>query len=45
MTVQELIDTLNKVEDKTKEVIQCDGFGIEKVIEHNIERYDCMLLY
>ena len=41
MTVQELIDSLNKVEDKSKEVIQCDGGDIEKVID----RYNDVLLY
>lgn len=41
MTVQELIEALNEVKDKSKEVIQCDGGDIEKVIE----RYDDVLLY
>ena len=33
MTVQELIDALNKVEDKSKIVHQYDEEGIDKVIE------------
>ena len=33
MTVQELIDTLNKVEDKSKIVLQYDEEDIDEVIE------------
>ena len=35
MTVQELIDELNKIEDKSKEVFRCNGGDIEKVIERD----------
>ena len=45
MTIEELIEALNKVEDKTKEVIRRDGCDIEKVIERYVERYDSVLLY
>ena len=41
MTVQELIDALNKVEDKSKEVVQYDEDNIGEVIE----RDDSVLLY
>lgn len=34
MTVQELIDALNKVEDKSKIVHQYDEEDIDEVIEH-----------
>lgn len=33
MTVQELIDALNKVKDKSKIIHQYDEEGIDKVIE------------
>lgn len=35
VTVQELIDALNKVENKSKEVIYDDYFEIEEIIEHD----------
>ena len=35
VTVQELIDALNKVEDKSKEVIYDDYFEIEGIIERD----------
>ena len=41
MTVQELIDALNKVEDKSKEIVQYDEDNIGEVIE----RDDSVLLY
>ena len=34
MTVQELIDALNKVEDKSKDVVEHDGLVIVSVKEH-----------
>ena len=34
MTVKELIDTLNKVEDKSKDVIDYDGIVIVSIKEH-----------
>ena len=34
MTVQELIDTLNKVEDKSKDVIDYDSMVIVSIKEH-----------
>ena len=37
MTVQELIDALNKVEDKTKGVIHYDCSEIEEIEEHEYE--------
>ena len=33
MTVQELIDSLNKVEDKSKEVLHYDGLSIDEIEE------------
>ena len=35
VTVQELIDALNKVEDKSKQVIYDDYFEIEEIVEHD----------
>ena len=35
MTVQELIDTLNKVEDKSKSVYQLDYGDVDEVEENN----------
>ena len=40
MTVQELIDALNKVEDKSKEVLHYDYLSIEE-----IEENDYVVLY
>ena len=40
MTVQELIDALNKVEDKSKEVFHYDYESIEEV-----EEYDYVVLH
>ena len=37
MTIQELIDALNKVEDKTKDVIHYDCLEIEEIEEHEYE--------
>lgn len=39
MTAQELIDTLNKVEDKSKEVLHYDDLSIDE-----IEEQDCYVL-
>lgn len=33
MTVQELIDTLNKIEDKSKMILGSDYFTIDKIEE------------
>ena len=41
MTVQELIDELDKVKDKSKDVVHYDGFGIEEIEE----RKDDIILY
>lgn len=41
MTVQELIDALNKVEDKSKNVLQYDYVPITKIEEDN----DTVMLY
>ena len=35
MTVQELIDALNKVEDKSKEVLHYEYSSIEEIEENN----------
>ena len=35
MTVQELIDALNKVEDKSKMILGYDYFTIDKIEEQN----------
>ena len=35
MTVQELIDALNKVEDKSKEVLHYDCLSIEEIEERD----------
>lgn len=35
MTVQELIDTLNKVEDKSKMILGSNYFTIDKIEEQN----------
>ena len=40
MTVQELIDALNKVEDKSKKVLQYDYVDITE-----IEEYDYVILH
>ena len=40
MSVQELIDALNKVENKSKEVLHCDYLPIEE-----IEENDYVVLY
>ena len=40
MTVQELIDALNKVEDKTKDVVHHDDLNIEEIEERE---YDIIL--
>ena len=37
MTVQELIDALNKVEDKSKDVIHYDYMEIDEIDERNDE--------
>ena len=37
MVVQELINALNKVEDKTKDVINYDCSEVEEVEEHEYE--------
>ena len=37
MTIQELIDALNKVEDKTKDVIHYDCSEIEEIEERKYE--------
>lgn len=34
MTVQELIDVLNKIEDKSKDVVEYDGLAIVAIKEH-----------
>lgn len=41
MTVQELIDTLNKVEDKSKEVLRYDELSIDEIKE----RINDVILY
>lgn len=41
MTVQELIDTLDKVEDKSKDVVHYDDLVIDEIDE----RYDDVILY
>lgn len=41
MTVQELIDALNKVEDKSKDVVHYDDLNIEEIEE----REDDIILY
>ena len=41
MTVQELIDALNKVKDKSKDVVHYDDLDIEEVEE----REDDIILY
>ena len=41
MTVQELIDELNKVEDKSKDVVHYDDLVIDEIDE----RYDDVILY
>lgn len=41
MTVQELIDALNKVKDKSKDVVHYDGLDIEEIEE----REDDIILY
>lgn len=41
MTVQELIDALNKVKDKSKEVILFDDLCVTKIEEDN----DTVMLY
>lgn len=41
MTVQELIDVLNKVEDKSKDVVEYDGLSIVAIKE----RYNEVILY
>ena len=35
MTVQELIDVLNKVEDKSKEVLHYDDLSIDEIEERD----------
>lgn len=35
MTVQELIDILNKIEDKSKMILGSDYFTIDKIEERN----------
>lgn len=40
MTVQELIDALNKVEDKSKDVVHYDTLDIEEIEERE---YDIIL--
>ena len=37
MTVQELIDALNKVEDKSKDVVHYDYFEIDEIEERDDE--------
>ena len=41
MTVQELIDALNKVEDKSKDVVHYNDLNIEEIEE----REDDIILY
>ena len=41
MTVQELIDALNKVKDKSKDVVHYDDLNIEEIEE----REDDIILY
>lgn len=40
MTVQELIDALNKVEDKSKDVVHYDDLRVEEIDERE---YDIIL--
>ena len=39
MTVQELINALNKVEDKSKEVLNCDDLFIREIEEQDYYVY------
>lgn len=41
MTVKELIDALNKVKDKSKDVVHYDDLVIDEIDE----RYDDVILY
>lgn len=41
MTVQELIDMLNNVDDKSKDVVEYDGLTIVAIKEH----YNEVILY